>query len=152
LNADRNGKEHLPFLLESHAPIGVVTIMLGTNDLKHFFGLSVDDIAMGAGVLVEIVQQSQAFPAGTSPEIILMAPAAAKDSSGSFGHKFDGAIEKSHEFPRAYREIADNYDDCTFFNAAEYIDCPVPDGIHLDSESHRRLGEALAETIRGVCL
>jgi lysophospholipase L1-like esterase len=149
LRKDRKGKSQLPFLLESHAPLDLVTIMLGTNDLKHFFGLSVDDIAMCAGVLVEIVQQSQAGPGGIAPKVILMAPAAVKDSSGSFGHKFDGAIEKSHEFPRAYQEIANSYG-CNFFNAGEYADGPIPDGVHLDAESHQRLGEALAATIKGI--
>jgi lysophospholipase L1-like esterase len=149
LRQDRKGKSQLPFLLESHSPIDLVTIMLGTNDLKHFFGLSADDIAMGAGVLVEIVQQSQAGPGGLAPKVVLMAPAAVKDSSGSFGHKFDEAIEKSHEFPRAYQEIANSYG-CHFFNAGEHVDCPVPDGVHLDAESHQRLGKALAVTIKGI--
>jgi len=53
----KNGKEYLVPCLESHQPLDLVTIMLGTNDLKKRFSLSAFDIANGAGVLVDIVRQ-----------------------------------------------------------------------------------------------
>src|SRR6187401_3541591 len=34
---NRNGSLHLPSCLESHSPIDVVMLMLGTNDLKCMF-------------------------------------------------------------------------------------------------------------------
>src|SRR3954462_1773041 len=36
----RNGRHYLPPCLESHAPFDLVTIMLGTNDLKARFNSS----------------------------------------------------------------------------------------------------------------
>ncbi len=49
----KSGKSYLLPCLESHHPIDLVVLMLGTNDLKHRFGLSAWDIARAAGTLVE---------------------------------------------------------------------------------------------------
>ena len=53
----KNGKEYLIPCLETHKPIDLVIIMLGTNDLKMRFGVPACDIAAGAGVLVDIVSK-----------------------------------------------------------------------------------------------
>ena len=41
----RNGIRVLPALLESHRPLHLVVVMLGTNDLKHRFSVTAWDIA-----------------------------------------------------------------------------------------------------------
>src|SRR5688572_13370016 len=43
--AIKNGLTYLRPCLESHAPIDLVLLLLGTNDLKHRFGLSAYDVA-----------------------------------------------------------------------------------------------------------
>ena len=45
--ADRNGARVLPTLLESHKPLDLVVIMLGTNDLKEYISGSAFGAAMG---------------------------------------------------------------------------------------------------------
>ena len=70
----KNGKEQLIPCLTSHKPIDLVTIMLGTNDLKRRFSLGAYDIAEGAGVLVNIVQKSDCGPQEGAPKVLLMAP------------------------------------------------------------------------------
>ena len=49
----KNGKEYLVPCLETHKPIDLVIIMLGTNDLKARFHVPACDIAAGAGVAIE---------------------------------------------------------------------------------------------------
>ena len=44
----RSGSDVLQIILESHRPLDFVIIMLGTNDLKVEFNLSVEEIAQGA--------------------------------------------------------------------------------------------------------
>ena len=44
--AHRNGLSVLPAILESHAPLDVVAIMLGTNDLKARFSVTAADVAL----------------------------------------------------------------------------------------------------------
>ena len=64
----KSGKTYLIPCLESHYPVDLVVMMLGTNDLKHRFGLSAWDIAHGAGTLVEMIQGSAFGPDLLSPE------------------------------------------------------------------------------------
>src|SRR5210317_1873174 len=51
----KNGMSYLIPCIESHKPINLITIMLGTNDLKIHFSVSAHDIAESVGVLIEHV-------------------------------------------------------------------------------------------------
>jgi lysophospholipase L1-like esterase len=68
----KSGKEYLIPCLETHKPIDLVVIMLGTNDLKRRFSLSALDIANGAGVLVDIVLKSSAGPDEGAPKVLVL--------------------------------------------------------------------------------
>ena len=146
LNEDRCGKGHLPMLLRSHAPLDLVVVMLGTNDLKHHLGLSPCDIALGAAKLVEMISTSDAGPSGTGPRVVLVAPAHVS-SEDPLVPKFAGARAKSVELASRYQAVATEFR-CGFFDAATVATCPVPDGIHLDSESIAKLGRALAAIVQ----
>ena len=143
----KNGKAALPILLETHRPLDVVTIMLGTNDLKHFFNLGPRDIALGAATLAEMVMASGAGPDGTGPKVLLISPP--RVTAEHFAPKFDEAIPKSQGFAEAYRMMADQIG-CAFLDAAPLCDAPVPDGVHLDEASIVKLGEAMAEKIAAI--
>ena len=58
--------------LDSHAPIDLVVIMLGTNDCKPYFGLHPQNIADGAGRLVDMVQKCAFGPNDTAPKVLLV--------------------------------------------------------------------------------
>jgi hypothetical protein len=64
-----------------------------------------------------------------------------------FGRKFEGAIPKSKGFAAAYQEIA-RQRNCLFLDAATVAGTSARDGIHLEKEAHRRLGEAVAEIVK----
>src|SRR5215217_6037211 len=53
----RNGRDYLIPCLESHRPFDLVTIMLGTNDLKHRFNGSASDIAESAALLAAMARR-----------------------------------------------------------------------------------------------
>uniref|UniRef100_A0AAN0NLC3 GDSL-type esterase/lipase family protein n=1 Tax=Yoonia rhodophyticola TaxID=3137370 RepID=A0AAN0NLC3_9RHOB len=59
MGTHRNGQVGLRIALESHGPIDLLTIMLGTNDSKTFFGLSADGIAAGLASLLAIAQSDE---------------------------------------------------------------------------------------------
>jgi lysophospholipase L1-like esterase len=54
----RNGKDYLIPCLDSHAPLDLVILMLGTNDLKHRFGMSALDIGRNVATLLDMIRQS----------------------------------------------------------------------------------------------
>ena len=54
--AHRNGLTVLPSLLESHKPLDVVILMLGTNDLKGRFSVNATDIALSLERLIGVIR------------------------------------------------------------------------------------------------
>ena len=139
---DRNGATHLPMLLDSHAPLDLVIIMLGTNDLKHYFGFNAHDIALGAAFLVDLVQQR-----APGVPVLLVAPPAAVETPTPFGHKFDGAIDVSTGLGAAYAKVAEERG-VPCFDAASVLICPPDDGVHMDAANHRALAEALVAPVK----
>lgn len=146
---DRNGKDTLPMLLESHAPLDRVVIMLGTNDLKHYFGKSAHDIALAAGALASMVRASAAGPNGTAPDVLLVAPPRLVPSAALCRIEFDGAIEKSMGFPEAFAAVADRVA-VDWLDAGSVVETPDTDGAHFDERGHAALGRAVASRIQGL--
>ncbi len=142
----KNGKEYLIPCLETHMPIDLVVIMLGTNDLKMRFSVPACDIAAGAGVLVEVVARSQAGPDGRAPQVLLIAPPPVARLS-DFAEFFEGATAKSRGFARHFGLVAAELG-CAFLDASEVIVSSDLDGIHLDLSEHRKLGEAVAGCVK----
>ena len=58
LRDGRKGTALLPTLLETHAQVEVITLMLGTNDCKTVFGASADVIGKGIIRLLEFSRES----------------------------------------------------------------------------------------------
>jgi lysophospholipase L1-like esterase len=146
---DKNGLKHLPVVLESQAPVDLVIVMLGTNDLKNHLNQNALAIAHSCGVLVDRILESAAGPGNSVPKILLIAPAPVSEGHCPFGNLFVGAVEKSAGFKAAYAEIAENRG-VAFLNAGDFASCPVPDTIHLDAEGCSRLGKAVAQKITEI--
>ena len=148
----KNGKEYLIPCLDSHKPIDLVVIMLGTNDLKKRFSLSASDIAAGAGVLADVVKKSGAGPKGCPPQVLLISPPAVGDIRKSeyeemFGS--DNCVEVSKKFGPHFKRVAETYG-CGFMDAAAFI-LPSPiDAIHFHAAEHKKLAEAVAREVRGL--
>jgi hypothetical protein len=104
------------------------------------------DSALGQNLLVDIIEAAHCGPGGARPEILLIAPPLVVDTPTPYGRTFDGAIEKSRGFADAYREIA-RQRQCLFLDAGSIAPTSRRDGLHLDAEAHRKLGEAIAGTV-----
>jgi lysophospholipase L1-like esterase len=142
----KNGKRYLLPCLESHAPIDLVVLMLGTNDLKHKFGLSAADIAAGAGTLVDIIMRSTSGPNDTAPQALLICPPPTA-SLTLFADLFAGAGEKSLALAGHYRREAE-LRGCALFDARQVIGSSERDGIHLEPDAQQALGRAVAAEVR----
>ena len=145
----KNGKSYLIPCLESHHPIDLVIMMLGTNDLKHRYGLSAWDIASGAGALVEMIQGSGFGPDGGAPRVLLMAPPPTRTAGTRFEEMFPDSDEKSRDLGRQYGLVATELG-CEFFDASTVISSSKIDGIHLEPGAQVRLGTAIAGLVRRI--
>jgi len=146
IETGRNGLTYLRPCIESDQPLDVIVIMLGTNDLKSRFDLSASDIAQSAADLAEMAWRWAHAPDGSHVSVLLVAPPATSTLT-EFDQMFDGAHEKSRQFSRYYR-LAAGRRHLPFFDAGAVIVSSQKDGIHFDSEEHRKLGEALADEVQ----
>ncbi len=144
----KNGLRALPVALESHMPIDLVVLMLGTNDLKHRFAASPSDIAESVEVVANAVRSSEAGPGGTAPAIVIVAPPPIAEVDW-LGEMFVGGAAKSRELGPRLAEVATRCR-ATFLDAATLVESSAVDGIHLDAESHRVLGSAVARLVEGL--
>lgn len=146
----KNGLAVLPAVLESHAPIDLVILMLGTNDLKARFALPPVEIAVGVEQLVRHVRQGFTGPGGGPPAVLLVCPPAVIEA-GCLGEVFAGAEPKSRRLAPFYAEVAARWG-AAFFDAGTVIGPSPVDGVHFEAEDHRRLGAAIAEVVSGLSL
>jgi lysophospholipase L1-like esterase len=126
----RNGKHLLLPCLETHKPLDLVILMLGTNDLKRKFSASPYDIARGVAVLITIIQTSASGADGVIPEILLLCPPPVGKLT-ELAEMFEGAEEKSRQLARHYRSVASEFG-CHFLNTGDIIRSSDIDGIHLE--------------------
>jgi len=146
IETGRNGLTYLRPCIESHRPLDLIVIMLGTNDLKRRFDLSASDIAQSAAELAEMASRLAQEPDGSHAKVLLVAPPAVTTLT-EFDQMFDGAREKSRQFSHYYR-LAAGWHHLPFFDAGAVIVSSEKDGIHFDPEEHCKLGEALADEVQ----
>lgn len=148
----KNGRPYLLPCLNSHKPLDIVILMLGSNDLKKIYNRSAEEIAEGAGLLIEDIQSFMPEKQGYTPAIILVSPPEVGEEirTSPFRDRFDAdAAERSRELAKHYRKIAGIHD-CIFFNAAEHIKPSALDSLHLDPDAHEKLAKELCRVVKGL--
>jgi lysophospholipase L1-like esterase len=142
----RSGADALPPCLMSHAPVDLVILALGCNDLKKRFSVSAFDIAEGAARLIFLARAYGEGPDGRAPGILLVAPPPIARLTG-YAEMFEGGAEKSRLLGERFREIA-RQEGIAFLDAGAVIRCSDLDGIHYEADQHALLGSAAAEAAR----
>jgi lysophospholipase L1-like esterase len=148
--AHKNGVTYLKPCLESHRPIDVLAIMLGTNDLKARFSVPAMDIALGVDLLCRTALASAAGPAAGAPKLLIVAPVPILEAAW-LAEMFEGGEAKSRRLAPLYQEVAERHG-AAFFDAGSVASCCTVDGIHLEADQHRRIGKAMAQVVMGFRL
>ena len=146
----KNGAAYLPACLNSHKPLDLVVLLLGTNDLKERFGASATEIAEGCGRLVDLCLNSQAGPSGQAPAVLMMAPPPLAPMSGTkYELMFAGAEEKARKLGSECRKVA-RQKGCHFLDLDGVVASSPIDGIHWEAPEHRNLGRTVAGILRQI--
>ncbi|MBL9050075.1 MAG: SGNH/GDSL hydrolase family protein [Tabrizicola sp.] len=144
--AHRNGLSVLPALLESHRPVDVVLVMLGTNDLKERFSVNACDIALSLERLVRMILSSAAGPGNAAPGVLLVAPPPIIEV-GCLAGMFAGGAAKSRALTAEIKAAAARVG-VPFLDAGQVVKVSPIDGIHYDAEANPALAQAFAAAIR----
>ena len=144
LRDGRNSVRILPTLLESHSPLDLVTIMLGTNDCKSLFGASAQVIAHGIRRLIGQIRQY-----APQSKILIISPIHLGEHvwEEGFDPEFNrDSVQVSKELAEAYRKVAEA-EQVEFLDASQYAYPSEKDQEHMTEEGHRNLAEAVYRII-----
>lgn len=144
--AHKNGLRVLPAILESHWPLDVVVLMLGTNDLKTRFAVTSSDIARSMERLLAVIAGSRAGPSGAAPKVLLIAPPPITETGWLAGH-FAGGADFSHHLGDALADVAGRWG-IGFLDAKGVAEVDPVDGVHMTEAGHAALGAAVAARLR----
>lgn len=146
IRPNRKGIDAIRMIIESHNPLDIIFIMLGTNDCKTRYGASAGTIAKG---IEQIIGSVRHF-AGKETRIVIISPIHLARGVGEdgFDPEFDErSVEVSLQLAKALRKIAlDN--NCSFLDASTVAKPSETDREHLDEEGHAKLADLVAARIR----
>lgn len=127
---DSEGRNGLPYLLPcllSHAPVDLVVVFLGTNDVNF---VEDERVARCVARLVRVVRGSEAGPGGGAPEVLVICPPpfAGHALGASFAAELDCPLLDLDGIA-SYRVVGEDVE-------------------HLDEAGHAAVAAAVAERIR----
>lgn len=144
-----SGVSYLWPCLDSHAPVDLVIIMLGSNDLKIQWNLHPKSVALGVGRLVEMTQKCYFGPNLAAPQVLLVSPIHMTNANACPYFFDETSLAKSRQLSGEYREIA-RQTGCHFLDAAQHAAADPAEGIHLNPEGHKNLAKALYKKITEI--
>jgi lysophospholipase L1-like esterase len=146
--ADRNGARILPTILTTHAPLDLVIVMLGTNDMKPWVAGRAVAARRGVERLIDIVRGHDYPLAQEVPDILVVAPPPiAETGDPDFAAMFAGGAEQSAMLASLYADLADECG-CGFFDAGSVARASPLDGVHLDAANTRAIGRGIEPVAR----
>lgn len=140
-----NGYPALRQALQSHAPIDVLTIMLGTNDCKTRFAASPEKITGGIAALLDLALSDEMQARNQGFKLLLIAPVPLQEA-GVLATEFWGGAAKSNALAPMLQALAQTRG-IAFLDAGQHARVSPVDGVHLDESAHYALGTAIAQTL-----
>ena len=148
---EKNGLKYIGPCLETHTPLDIVIIMLGSNDCKRKFSYSSMDIAGEMQIMLEKIKAYNEFRCQNRFKIILVSPPVISESikdswlGDSFG--YENACNVSAELAEWYEKLAGMYG-TLFVDASKVVKASDADGCHMDPDNQIKFGQTLAEFIQ----
>lgn len=146
----KNGKTYLLPCLDSHKPLDLVVIMLGTNDLKRRFSLPVCDIAYGMENLIKTILKSESGNENGAPQVLLIAPVPIEDVGiRDWRLMFGEGMENSSLLADEYRLVAKR-NAVHFLDPGRSVEVGPQDGLHYTAAGHRKMAELIAQKVNEI--
>lgn len=145
MGAHMNGWDGFKIALMTHAPVDLITIMLGTNDVKSRLGATPQIIASGIMGLLDFLNDPDLVARAGRPQVLVIAPPPV-DVQDDRSAEWLGATEKSRALAPLYAELSQAYG-VSFLDAGAHIEVAPVEGIHFTAEAHQVLGQAVGEKL-----
>lgn len=142
----RNGRADFLMLLQSHATVDLVVIMLGINDLQTVYPAGAGEAAHGVEMIARDALGHIGDAQDTPPKVLIVAPPVLVESDNPFPVMI-GAEPESAKLAGELEQVA-RLLGCDFFDTSATIKASRDDGVHLDRENTIALGKALIDPVR----
>lgn len=142
----RRGIDAIGPIVETHNPIDILIIMLGTNDCKARYGASAGVIAKGLEQVVEKAYDK----ANHEMKVFIISPILLGKNVGEedYDPEFDSKSEiVSSKLADEYQRVAEQYQ-ALFLDASTFARPSTADREHLDEKGHQSLSEAIYQKIK----
>jgi lysophospholipase L1-like esterase len=143
---DRDGLKQFGPILASQFPLDLVVLFLGTNDTNSKANKTPEDIANALHDYFKTIDAWCEEFQTPRPKVLIVAPPEIDESNLKEDSMFIGGREKSLHLPALYEAIA-KQQSAGFFDSSKHTSPGVEDGVHIDDESHKQLGRAIAPVI-----
>jgi lysophospholipase L1-like esterase len=148
------GTEFLFALLHSHAPIDLIIIMLGINDLKQeFHNRTSEHVTQGIREHIDIIRSTDFGPTtSVAPSILIVStPLPVPTDCQYTADMFDGARQRVENLPHHLQGLVNEYkNDVYFVDAAPHVQLSSVDGIHFDEKAHEQFALLMKTTIERI--
>lgn len=151
---NRCGADNLGYSLLAHAPLDMVIVAIGGNDLKF---TDSDGSTRGVAKIVDMIKNADVLFDAYAPifpndcKILLLGPVVFDPDIAVKrpGHELAEKAEESTKLSAKYKKVAEEKG-IYFFDESK-LGFPSPaDCIHMEPDSHLRLGHAIAEKIKEI--
>ncbi|MGV8954244.1 MAG: SGNH/GDSL hydrolase family protein [Cypionkella sp.] len=145
MGAHMNGQVGLKMALESHGPIDMLVLMLGTNDVKTRFTSTPEAVVGGVASLLDIAQHPLMQQRHGGFSILLICPPPVVEV-GPIKAEFWGGAARAQALAPMYAAMA-HARQVEFLDAGKVIEVSPVDGVHFDAKAHAKLGAAVQEKL-----
>ncbi|HUW21928.1 MAG TPA: GDSL-type esterase/lipase family protein [Candidatus Bathyarchaeia archaeon] len=145
----RNGKEYLIPCLDSHDPVDLVILVLGTNELKDSFDTTIEEIGkIIEEDYVQVILNRKSQFRDTTPQLLLISPPLIDNTKEYAKQRYSNSKVKNKALASLYEKISIK-NNCYFLDSSQLVKVGT-DGVHLDADNHKKLGEVITEKALNV--
>lgn len=147
-----NGAQTLPAAIARNAPLDLVILFLGTNDLQLGAQRDAESVASAVVGLAKLAKECKGllYSSYTAPtEVWIIVPPTFGDLSNSpLKGLFSVGEAESQQLDTAFESMFAESTDKLFFVNTLSATPTGPDGIHLTQATHTALGQAIANALK----
>lgn len=146
LRTGRRGTQLLPIVLETHRPVDIVVLMLGTNDCKSLYDASAEVIGLGIKKLIG--QIKDAVP---EAKILLISPIHLGDDVwNGYDPEFnEDSVKTSKNLGKVYEQLA-REEGIYYLAASDYAQPSKEDREHMDQIGHKAFAQAVINQLEQI--
>ncbi len=145
----REGASYVLPCLDSHDPLDIIIVMLGTNELKEVYNNEAKEIAIKFEkyIVKPILNRKSLLKENYFPKLVIMSPPLLDETTDWASRLYKDATQKAKLLNKLYSKIADKYD-CHYIDNTD-LDLS-DDGCHITIESHIKLAKKLEKVVKNI--